>query len=320
MCTHCNDQGFYIGSGNSVVRCNCFDGDRFERRLVDLSMDRRPEPAAHHDCACTEFDDGSSFKLSGFAGGGSKLGAFSVVHCAHKKPDGSQEIILYIRDRDADIIGSILARSIAERRQFLRELVAGINGAERIEREERRDDRGHDCYETGDADAPESIKDRNGEVTLGLCRRCGRAEGELSEPCVCGPGKCKPECSVCARGDCPKETPADRLADVATEALDPRRPETWASDLADAIGDYRSTRNGVGATAAEVIGWPPDPIQLARLMLDAVTGGALSSLLCVVRDRLAERPDPGARSLSLGPADAENLRSNLRALGEKIED
>ena len=41
----------------------------------------------------------------------------------------------------------------------------------------------HDLYKDGDADAPDSIKDRNGQVVLGLCRKCGRAESELSEPC-----------------------------------------------------------------------------------------------------------------------------------------
>jgi hypothetical protein len=41
----------------------------------------------------------------------------------------------------------------------------------------------HDLYKTGDSDAPDVIKDLNGEVVLGLCRKCGRVEVELSEPC-----------------------------------------------------------------------------------------------------------------------------------------
>jgi hypothetical protein len=41
----------------------------------------------------------------------------------------------------------------------------------------------HDLYETGDPDAPDAIKDRNGEVVLGLCRKCGKAEVQLDEPC-----------------------------------------------------------------------------------------------------------------------------------------
>lgn len=42
---------------------------------------------------------------------------------------------------------------------------------------------GHDLYKTGDADAPEVIKDRNGEVVLGMCRKCGKGEAELVESC-----------------------------------------------------------------------------------------------------------------------------------------
>lgn len=41
----------------------------------------------------------------------------------------------------------------------------------------------HELYEIGDNDAPDYIKDRNGEVVLGFCRKCGRGEIELIEPC-----------------------------------------------------------------------------------------------------------------------------------------
>jgi hypothetical protein len=41
----------------------------------------------------------------------------------------------------------------------------------------------HNLYQEGDPGAPDSIKDRNGEVVLGLCKRCGRGEAELVEPC-----------------------------------------------------------------------------------------------------------------------------------------
>jgi hypothetical protein len=45
--------------------------------------------------------------------------------------------------------------------------------------------REHDLYKTGDPDAPEQIKDRNGVVVLNCCRVCGKAEVELvdGEPC-----------------------------------------------------------------------------------------------------------------------------------------
>lgn len=37
----------------------------------------------------------------------------------------------------------------------------------------------HDLFKTGDSDAPEQVKDRNGEVVLAMCRKCGKAEAEL---------------------------------------------------------------------------------------------------------------------------------------------
>lgn len=42
----------------------------------------------------------------------------------------------------------------------------------------------HNLYRPGDIDAPDQIRDRNGYVVLNMCRHCGRAEIELSEPCV----------------------------------------------------------------------------------------------------------------------------------------
>lgn len=42
----------------------------------------------------------------------------------------------------------------------------------------------HRLYTNRDADAPESIKDRNGDVVLDLCRDCGAGEGQLAENCT----------------------------------------------------------------------------------------------------------------------------------------
>ena len=42
----------------------------------------------------------------------------------------------------------------------------------------------HDLFKTGDKDAPDAIKDCNGEVTLCLCKVCGRAEDDLKVPCT----------------------------------------------------------------------------------------------------------------------------------------
>lgn len=38
----------------------------------------------------------------------------------------------------------------------------------------------HDLFKTGDPDAPDVIKDNNGEVVLDLCRKCGKTEIELT--------------------------------------------------------------------------------------------------------------------------------------------
>lgn len=43
----------------------------------------------------------------------------------------------------------------------------------------------HKLYETGDIDAPDAIKDRNGEVVLSMCARCGRGEQQLVEQPDC---------------------------------------------------------------------------------------------------------------------------------------
>lgn len=42
----------------------------------------------------------------------------------------------------------------------------------------------HDLYKNGDANIPDCVKDQNGDVVLGLCKRCGKAECELDEPCL----------------------------------------------------------------------------------------------------------------------------------------
>lgn len=49
--------------------------------------------------------------------------------------------------------------------------------------EQKTEPRQHILYEDGDTDIPEDILDRNGEVVLGLCKVCFRAECELAEPC-----------------------------------------------------------------------------------------------------------------------------------------
>lgn len=42
----------------------------------------------------------------------------------------------------------------------------------------------HKLYKQGDNDAPEYIKDRNAQIVLNLCKRCGKYEDQLKEPCM----------------------------------------------------------------------------------------------------------------------------------------
>lgn len=48
----------------------------------------------------------------------------------------------------------------------------------------RAQEQTHDLYTNADKDRPAAICDRNGDVVLRLCKRCGRGECELSEPCI----------------------------------------------------------------------------------------------------------------------------------------
>lgn len=64
----------------------------------------------------------------------------------------------------------------------------------------------------------------------------------------------------------------------------------------------------------------PDEKKIAIFLLDALTGGALSSLLCAVRDASkpgAETSPPTAAHgwIDLGPHGVDNLKANLKALG-----
>lgn len=43
----------------------------------------------------------------------------------------------------------------------------------------------HDIYVNTDVNLPEQICDRNGEVVLQMCKKCGKAESELSDSSTC---------------------------------------------------------------------------------------------------------------------------------------
>lgn len=53
----------------------------------------------------------------------------------------------------------------------------------------------HDLFTNSDSDIPTEICDRNGEVVLALCKRCGSAEIELSSICKPTPKKFVIQCA-----------------------------------------------------------------------------------------------------------------------------
>lgn len=66
-----------------------FDSEIIEwRKRVAATVKRNLVPS-QKTCACTEFDDRTKFELSAFAGGGSKTGAFSYVHCTETLVNGA---------------------------------------------------------------------------------------------------------------------------------------------------------------------------------------------------------------------------------------
>jgi len=70
------------------------------------------------------------------------------------------------------------------------------------------DGEAHDLFVTSDIDRPEEICDRNGEVVLSLCRKCGKAENDLTMYCT-PKGKSEPDAKESAPID--PATPANIL-------------------------------------------------------------------------------------------------------------
>ena len=170
-------------------------------------------------------------------------------------------------------------------------------------------------------------------IQFGHFRSCPEHDpNNVSESCL--------DEKIIARADHLLKTPADRLADAVSAWLKgPEKPEKehpavaamkhvagapsleWDArrklmeGIETALEAYRSTRNGIGATVAQTFESPPDPVKVARLMLDSLTGGALSSLICAARDEAIPIADRESWTETSG-----RLKANLRALGEKIED
>ena len=79
----------------------------------------------------------------------------------------------------------------------------------------------HDLYTDADKDKPDAICDGNGQVALAMCKKCGKAEIELDEPCVkpqpeqepvdyCGIHYLPEPCAQCAKEHESYTTPPQR--------------------------------------------------------------------------------------------------------------
>jgi len=102
----------------------------------------------------------------------------------------------------------------------------------------------------------------------------------------------------------PDPAPGDALASAVLLVLEEGLRTAQHRRLKKALDLYQSTKNGV-PTVQQLFGSPPDPVRVARYLLDSLTSGALGSLIC----RLIEQPD----------LDHDfDLKNMLRSLGEKL--
>lgn len=74
----------------------------------------------------------------------------------------------------------------------------------------------HELYRDGDSNLPAAILDANGQVVLDLCRRCGRGESELSEPCWTNPPHRSHLCGNCGAIWRPADVPTNGVEKIKT--------------------------------------------------------------------------------------------------------
>ncbi len=91
-------------SGDSELAHLRAQRDDLQTRNTELVEARRVAEAALAfvcaeplRCACRYIDDGSSFALASYAGGAAREGLYGSVTCEHRKPDGTVEMIHYVR-------------------------------------------------------------------------------------------------------------------------------------------------------------------------------------------------------------------------------
>lgn len=99
-----------------------------------------------------------------------------------------------MQEGKAELLATMDAEPIvAELAQFMIDYayasgrIDGTNETLGVFRRANSDPDGHDLYTDADKDRPDAICDGNGSVCLSLCKRCGKAEGELEPGVACVP-------------------------------------------------------------------------------------------------------------------------------------
>src|SRR5512147_1106248 len=107
---------------------------------------------------------------------------------------------------------------------------------------------------------------------------------------------------------------------VPMTVVESRRIFDLVDQLRNAAGNYGSRRANEPTDEHLRTADVPDPKKIARFLLDTLTGGALSSLIAQVRDELlGPGYFDGLRGESMRRRGVfDNLRANLRALGEDL--
>lgn len=154
----------------------------------------------------------------------------------------------------------------------------------------------HDLYATGDEGIPECARDGNGEVTLGICRNCGRGESELDDEPVCD----------------------HRLVPAAADGR--LRPST--TEASELVGVFRGEPVYVGPILAGLAGVSPKPIIIAMTAAGGLADGHERAV--TIPSAAAESPlPPFSQECKLAPGwsalantlgvDADQLHADVTA-------
>lgn len=90
----------------------------------------------------------------------------------------------------------------------------------------------HDLYTDADQNRPRAVCDGNGQVVLDLCKRCGRGESELVEPCWTNPPHRSHLCHGCGTIWRPADVATNGVAAAQTRGTN----DTWPALPAKAEG------------------------------------------------------------------------------------